>query len=218
MGIVRLGGIATATLLLLSTTGCEGGSTAEDRLKALQKPAVCKADTDCGDGFVCEKDICTKGERTAAEKKAKEKAEEKARMKAIAAKNVVKPGEGRLKVRVCPVFKNTPEALGTIIAEHQKTKKKTFLNLAMIVPDGGWEDRFVFPSLPLGTYDVTVKYGIQSRGRPDLVQIKCDPKAKPCRDELIRELEVVLPKDEVPAKVDKKTGKPIKRPCDFQAE
>ncbi len=217
MSIFRFGGFAAALLLL--NTGCDGGQSQEDRIKALQSPAKCTTDKNCAKGFICsDKKICAKGERSAAEKAAADKAEEKTRMDAIAAKKAVKSGEGRLHVRLCPVFKNTPEALATIVATHQKTKKKHSLNLAMVVPDGGWQDEFTFPSLPLGTYDVGITYGIQSRGRPDVVAIKCHKKAKPCRDEIIRELEVVLPKDAPPIKFDKKTKKPIKRPCDFLAE
>ena len=217
MAILRLGSLA-ATGLLLFGFGCEPGSSAEERLAKLRGAADCETDKNCGKGFVCTELKCVKGERTEAEKLAQEKAEEKIRMDAIAAKKVVKPGEGRLYVRICPVFKNTPEALGTITAKNQKTKKETFLHLAMVVPDGQWQDVFTFHSLPLGTYDVSVTYGIQSRGRPDVVKIKCDPKAKPCRDEFVREIEVVLPKDEAPVKIDKTTKKVIKIKCDFQAE
>ncbi len=72
--------------------------------------------------------------------------------------------------------------------------------------------------MPLGKYDVTATYGIQKGGKPNVAQLKCDATTKlTCRDELIREIEVVLPKDEPPVEKNDK-GKVIKRPCDFIAE
>jgi hypothetical protein len=180
-------------------------------------PAACKADDDCAKGFVCTELKCIKGERSAAEIAATKKAKAAAKAKKHAAKYAVKPGEGRLRFRLCPGFKNTPESIGTVVAVHQTTKKKHFFHLARETPDLGWRSEFYFPSLPLGTYDVTADYGIQKNGRADVVKIKCDPKATPCRDELVREIAVVLPKDETPVERDEK-GKAKPRACDWIAE
>ena len=180
-------------------------------------PAPCKADADCAKGFICGEKKCVKGERTAAELAAKRKEKAVKKAKKLAAKMAVKPGEGRLHLRLCPGFKNTPESIGTVIAVHQATKKKHFLHLARETPDLGWRMEFVFPSLPLGIYDVSADYGIQKNGRADVVKLKCDKDAKPCRDETIREITVVLPKDEPPAPVDDK-GKRKLRACDWMAE
>ena len=180
-------------------------------------PAACTTDQDCAKGFICSEKVCTKGERSATELAAQRKAKADEKAKKAAAKLVVKPGEGRMRIRLCPGFKNTPESIGTVVAVHQTTKKKNFLHLARETPDLGWRVEFLFPSLPLGVYDVTADYGIQKNGRADVVKLKCDPKAKGCRDETIREITVVLPKDETAPELDEK-GKPKPRPCDWVAE
>ena len=145
------------------------------------------------------------------------KAKADAKRKKEEAKRRVKPGEGRLHVRLCPAFKNTPESIGTIVAVHQESKARHMVHLATETPDLGYQSIFSFYSLPLGTYDVTCTYGIQVRGIPDVNKMKCDKEAKPCRDELIREMQVVLPENEAKPEMDDK-GKPKMMPCDFQAE
>ena len=180
-------------------------------------PAACKTDADCAKGFICTEKTCSQGERSAEELAAKRKAKAEEEAKKQAAKLAVKPGEGRMPLRLCPGFKNTPESIGTIVAVNQTTKKKHFLHLARETPDLGWRVEFLFPSLPLGVYDVTADYGIQKNGRADVVKLKCDPNAKPCRDGTIREITVVLPKDEPPVEMDE-NGKPKTRPCDWVAE
>ena len=204
-------------VLALSLVGCNDKAQSKfDKFKTA--PADCKTDEDCAKGFICTDKKCLTGERSAAELAEKRKAKQQAEQAKLAKKFEIKPGEGRLKVRICPGFKNTPEALGTIIAIHQETKKKHFLHLARETKEFYWETEFIFPSLPLGTYDVTADYGIQKGGRPDVVRLKCDKKAKPCRDENIREMTVVLPKDEPPPPKPKEPGKKAYKPCDWTAE
>jgi len=208
---------AVIALSLGGLWGCEDKGGNDARNKILGAPAPCETDKECADGFVCNDKKCVKGERTAAEKQAeaKKKAAEKAAK--AAAKTATKPGEGKLVVRICPFFKNIPEAIGTIIAVNQETKKRHLIHLAMVTPELGYQSEFTFYSLPLGTYDVTTDYGIQKGGVPDIVKIKCDPKAKPCRDELIREMTVVLPENDPPReKKEDGTFKP--KACDFVAE
>ncbi len=210
-------------LVLWTVAGCEKGDGNKiNDPKKWVTAAKCKTDKDCAKGFVCNgeagKKTCQKGERTAAEKAAMKKAESEARKKKQEAARTPDAGEGRLYVRICPFFKNTPESIGTIVAVNQATKKKHQLHLALETPDQGYRDQFFYRSLPLGKYDVTATYGIQKGGKPHVAQLKCDPKSKlACRDELVREINVVLPKDEVPLAKDDK-GKEKKRLCDFIAE
>ena len=226
--------LSLAFLVVGGLTACN--KTAEEqanRFKTMAAP--CKSDGDCAKDHICREKKCTKGKRTKAEIAALKKAIAEKKAKAEAAKKAVKPGEGRMIVKICPFFKNTPESVGQITAVHQETKKRHFILLNMVTPEAGYQSEFTFYSLPLGKYDVTAKYGTQKRGRHDTVDILCDPKAKlPCRcvDEgkdakkkgkkakcpkKIREIEVVLPKDEMPVKKGK-DGKPEKRPCDWVAE
>jgi Cys-rich repeat protein len=184
--------------------------------------AKCKTDKDCAEGFVCEAEgdgkVCKKGERTAAEKAAAKKAEQEAHKAAQAAKKAVKPGEGRLHVRVCPFFKNTPESIGTITAIHQETKQKHVIHMALETPDLGFQDQFTFWSVPLGKYDVQATYGIQKGGKPNVSTLKCDEKSKlECVEETTRVIEVVPPDQEPKPELNEK-GKPKPRPCDFIAE
>lgn len=202
--------------LLLALVGCE--KSGEDaRSKILGAPAPCETDKACADGFICQDNKCQKGARSAEEIKAQKAAEAKKKAEEKAAERAVKPGEGRLTVRICPGFKNTPESIGTIIAVNQETGKRHILHMAMETPELGWQMEFTFPSLPLGTYDVTADYGIQKGGVPDVVKLKCDPKAQPCRDELVREMTVVLPENEPPREKNEK-GEPKLKACDFIAE
>ncbi len=199
------------------TLGCN--DTAQSKYDKFKTAAAdCTSDNDCATGFVCTEKKCLKGKRSAAEIAAKAKAKADKAAAERAKKLAVKPGEGRLRVRLCPGFKNTPEAIGTIVAVHQKTKKKHFLHLARETRELAWETEFLFPSLPLGTYDVTADYGIQKGGRPDVIRLKCDKKAKQCRDGSIREMAVVLPKDEPPPPPKREDGKRTYKPCDWVAE
>lgn len=209
--------LGLSCLMLLGPWACESKSGADTRSKILGAPAPCETDKECADGFICQEKKCTKGERTAQELAARRAEEAKKKAEAEAKKRAVKPGEGRLTVRICPGFKNTPESIGTIIAIHQETKARKILHMAMEAPELGWQMEFTFPSLPLGTYDVTTDYGIQKGGVPDVVRLKCDPKAKPCREETIREMTVVLPENEPPREKNEK-GEPKLKDCDFIAE
>ena len=210
----------TVTGALLGLLACESN---KPDLKKFITAAKCATDDDCGEGFICKAaegggKTCQKGERTAAERAAAQKAKREAQKAALAAKRRVKPGEGRLRVRLCGGFKNTPESIGTVIATHQKTKKQHFIHLAREVDDLGWQEIFTFWSLPLGTYDVTVDYGIQKGGVAHTVKMKCDKRTKlPCREEVIREIEVVPPEKEPPPQKDKE-GKEKKPPCDWLVE
>ncbi len=211
-------------LVAFGLVGC-GGDAAEEATKKQNKwltAAKCKTDKDCAKGFICNgedgKKTCGKGERTAAEKAATKKAKNEARKKKQEAARTPDAGHGRLYVRICPFFKNTPESIGTITAVSQTTKKKQQIHLALVTPDQGYRDEFVFRSLPPGKYDVTATYGIQKGGKPNVAQLRCDLTTKlPCRDDLVREIDVVLPKDEPPVEKNEK-GKVKKRPCDFIAE
>lgn len=185
--------------------------------------AKCATDGDCAKGFICEGEgdarRCNKGERSAAHiAEAQKKALAEKEAKAAAAK-AVKPGEGRLYVRLCPGYNNTPESIGSVVAVHTETKARHILNLALALPEGGWETEFAFPSVPLGTYEVTANYGIQVRGQPDTHPLLCDEKVrKTCeQDGKVRKIEVVLPENEAPREKDK-DGTFKRRPCDFSAE
>jgi len=211
-----------ALVSLVSLVACEGGG-GEDRTAKYFKSA-CQADGDCAKDHVCKKNekgegSCEKGERSAADEAARKKAELDARKAKEEAKKQTKPGEGRLEMRVCPVFKNTPEAIGTITAKHLESGQEHFIHMAQVVSDGGWEDQFTFWSLPLGKYEVKASYGIQVRGRAEVVDIKCHEKIKKdaCKDEVIRLVEVVLPEKMPPPEKDK-DGKILKKPCDWLAE
>ena len=103
------------------------------------------------------------------------------------------------------------------MAVHQETKKRHPLHLALETPEGGWKTEYRYTSLPLGKYDVTANYGVNVRGKVEVVKLKCDKKAKPCRDETIREMEVVLPTNE-PAREIGTDGKPKFKACDWVAE
>lgn len=201
--------------LALLVVGCE--SNKPDPKKFITA-ASCEADKDCAEGFICKEGKCQEGKRSPEEIAAQKKAEAAAKKKALAEKKKTKPGEGRLTVRVCPFFKNTMESIGTITAVHQKTGKKHYIDMALEVPEMGYKDVFTFYSLPLGKYDVTASYGIQTKGIPETHDLKCHEKAKDaCREETIREVEVVLPED-MPKPEKNEKGEPKKPPCDFVAE
>lgn len=207
--------LIVVTLTALTALGCQ--KTADDGKSRFLEAATCETDETCADGYICTEGRCKEGKRSAEEIAAKKAADAKEKAEAEAAKNRPKDGEGRLIVRICPGFKNTPEAIGTLIATHQETKSRQLLHMAMEAPELGWQMEFTFRSLPLGTYDVTADYGIQKGGVPDVVRLECDPKAKPCRDKTIREMTVVLPKDEAPRKKNDK-GEIELKACDFVAE
>ena len=212
-----IGGFVVAMVATALVAGCSKKKEEEKPYWA-KKPARCQTDKNCADGFICEKEACVEGQRSP-EELARRKSEERAkREKRKAAKNITKPGEGVLKVRICPGFKHTSNSIGTLIATHQETKKEHRLHLAHVVPEGDWHSEFKFPSLPLGKYDVKANYGILNpSGRAEVVDLMCDRKAKPCRDEKIREMSPVLPENMPPPKLNKK-GEPKLIPCDFLAE
>jgi len=209
----------TSLLLILGMSvitlyGCSNGKS---RFAPAVEAKSCEADNDCIKGFICKDLKCQKGERSAAELEAKRKAALEAEKKAEAKRNMVKPGEGRLTVRICPFFKNTNNASAQLFAVHQKTKKKHWMALHNKTPENGLQTVFKFPSLPIGTYDVNLRMGIRIRGTHDLSDMNCDPKARPCREGTIREMDVILPKDEPPPEK-KEDGSPKLPPCDFVAE
>ena len=205
----------------LCLAACGNGSKEDPASKFLK--ASCKSDDACAEGFVCQitdgNGTCVKGERSKADQAAKAKAEAEERARKEAAKRETKPGEGRLEARICPLFKNTPEAIGTLIAKHVETGKETYIHLAREVPDGSWQDVFTFWSLPVGQYEVTATYGIQVRGRAEVVKLKCHDKVKKaeCKDEVTRLMEVV-PLDKMPPPEMDKEGKPVKKACDWIVE
>lgn len=205
----------------VSTLACSGDkkdkNKLDDRFAAMIKTKPCKTDKDCLKGHICKDTSCVKGERSAAEIAAKRQVEEAAAKKAMEARNKLKPGEGRLKVRICPFYKNTNGSSAMLLAEHQKTKKRHFLALHNRIEPDGIGQIFTFPSLPLGSYDVTLKMGVRVRGQHDLSDMNCHPKTKPCREGTIREMDVILPKNEPPPEL-KEDGTPEPPPCDFVAE
>lgn len=207
--------------LLALALGCQSPEGGDARSRLLgAAPAKCETDQQCGDGFTCQDNRCLPGERSATERAALQAAEAKKAADEAALKAKPKEGEGRLIVRICPGFKNTPEAIGTLIATHQETKQRHLLHMAMEAPDLGWQMEFTFRSLPLGVYDVTADYGIQKGGVPDVVRLPCDkkaPKARPCREDTIREMTVVPPEKEAPREKNEK-GEDKLKDCDFIAE
>ena len=207
--------LGTALFATAGLIGCKGGGESDYKPPA----AKCESDKDCGKGFICTDKVCVKGKRSAEEIAKRKKAELEAKQKARAAKKATKPGEGRLYVRLCPGFQNTPESIGTIVAKNNKTGKQYVKHLALDVQEGGWETEFTFWSVPLGEYTVTAKYGIQVKGQPDISQLKCDERVdkKLCPDGVSVIKTVILPKDEAPREKDK-DGTFKRRPCDFSAE
>jgi len=213
---------ALLALVLLLLGACGDGAKREPDERYLK--ASCTVDEECAKDRVCQKGAdgkgtCEKGERSATAKADKEKAAMEARKAKEAEKKQTKPGEGRLTMRVCPVFKNTPEAIGTLVAKNLETNKESYIHMAQVVPDGQWEDEFTFWSLPPGKYEVVASYGIQIHGRAEVVKIKCHEKVKKdeCKDEVVRLVEV-LPLDKQPPPEVDKEGKPVKKPCDWLAE
>ena len=203
---------------LLFMVGCGGEQAGQPTQK---KAADCKADDDCVRKFICKNGQCIKGKRTQAEimkmraEKARKDAEK--RKKRLAKRNKVKPGEGRLRVRICPFFKNTSNASSSLYAVHQKTKKKHSISLHLETPENAAQSVYTFPSLPLGTYDISLKMGVQIKGTHDLTEMNCHPDGRPCRGGTIREMKVVLPSQEEP--LEKKEDGSFKLPsCDFLAE
>ena len=71
------------------------------------------------------------------------------------------------------------------------------ISLQMETAKDTTQSEFTFYSLPLGKYEVYANYGVQVNGQFDTHRLKCDPKAKkrPCENEQLRVVEVVLPKD-----------------------
>lgn len=195
----------------LSFTGCQQG---DQRVKG----GDCKSDDDCLGGWICDQKFCYRGERSAAElaaqKAALEEKKEKERKAKEDKKKKLKPGQGRLHARICPFFKNTDNSSGTIIAEHKESKEKHFIFLQRELSKDSMRDVFTFYSLPLGTYEVTAKYGVQVGGQHDTHDLNCDPKAthRPCEGETKRIVTVEAPKTSLDDELKEK------RPCDWIAE
>ena len=198
-------------LVSLSLFACKAG---EER----EQGGSCSKDDDCISGWICEDQFCYKGERSKAElaarKAAKEAEKRKKREAKEAKKKKLKPGEGRLHVRICPFYKNTFNSAGTLIATHRKTKKRTLISLQMEVSKDSMRDVFTFYSLPVGEYQIEAKYGVQVNGQYDTHSLKCDPKAteRPCEKEILR-IATVTPATTTLAEDLKK-----KYPCDWVAE
>jgi hypothetical protein len=201
----------TMLMLLLSILCLSLACSQKEQKK---RGASCKSDEDCLAKWICEEQFCVKGKRDIKELEAKalEEQQRKAKEKedAFKRKTTTKPGEGRMTVKLCPFFRNTDVAVGTIYATHQQTKQKFMLAMHLETPKYLEKSEFTFYSLPLGKYDVYLDYGIEGGGRFDVKKMKCDPKNKGiCQDETTREIEVVLPENE----------KMIEnRPCDWIAQ
>jgi hypothetical protein len=179
-----------------------------------KRGASCKTDEDCLSKWICEDQFCVKGKRDPKELEAKalEEQQKKAKEKeeALKRKQTTKPGEGRMTVKLCPFFRNTDVAVGTIYATHQDSKQKFMLAMHLETPKYVEQSEFTFYSLPLGKYDVHLDYGIEGGGRFDVTKMKCDPKNKGiCKDETTRVIEVVLPENEKAVE---------NRPCDWIAQ
>ena len=184
----------TLFFLSFSFSGCK---SEENSLLAID----CKSTSECAKGWICgAKKKCTKDKRTPEQIEAARKAEiaqikadkEKQRQAELKAQ----AEKGNLVVKICPFYKRTSDSAGSILAVHQKTGERHYWSLQMIVPPDSTQATFTFP-LPLGKYDVTAKYGIQVNGTFDTHKLKCDPKSttRPCKDEKVREVEVVLAKN-----------------------
>ena len=203
--------LSLACVCLFALSGCKGKS---DKVRG----GSCKKDNDCISGWICEENFCVEGQRSAAEiaakKEAKRKAKEAKRKAKEAKRRQTKAGEGRLHVRICPFFKNTDDAVATLIAVNTATKKRKMKNLHLEVNNGSMKDLFTFYSLPLGEYEVTAKYGVQVNGVFDTHALNCDPKStdRGCKDEVKRVVKVELPKGSLEDDLKKKY------PCDWIAE
>ena len=195
----------------LSLSACKGK-------KEAQRGGSCKKDSDCIAGWICKENFCMQGQRSAAEiaaqKEAKRKAKEEKRKAKEAKKRQTKTGEGRLHVRICPFFKNTDDAVATLIAVNKETNKRHLKSLHLEVSKDSMKDVFTFYSLPTGTYEVTAKYGVQVNGQFDTHKLKCDPKntERECNDEVSRTVKVEVAKTKLEEDLKKKL------PCDWIAE
>lgn len=219
MRVVPLFSIGLFLCLATGLSGCGDSQKSDPRSKFMT--ASCKSDDNCGDDFICKDGTCQKGKRSKEELAKKEAAEKAEAARKLAEKRKVKPGETRMEVRVCPVFKNTPEAVGTITAKHTETGKEHHIHMALVTKEGGWQDVFTYWSLPLGKYEVTASYGINVRGHTETVLLKCHDKlikdAKQCKNKVVRLMEAV-PLDQIPAPKKDDKGNEIKIPCDWIVE
>ncbi len=178
----------------------------------------CKADSDCIAGWICEENFCVQGQRSAAEiaakKEAKRKAKEEKRKAKEAKKRQTKAGEGRLHARICPFFKNTDDAVATLVAVNKETKRRHLKSLHLEVNTGSVKDLFTFYSLPVGEYEVTAQYGVQVNGVFDTHNLSCDPKStdRGCKAGTKRIVKVELAKTTLEEDLKKKY------PCDWIAE
>ena len=196
------------TMVIVAAIAC----SAEKEKKV--RGASCKTDEDCISKWICEEEFCVRGKRSEQElaKKAalEDKKQQEAKEEIRKRKESTKPGEGKMYVKLCPFFRNTDIAVGTVYAVNQTSKQKYMLQMHLETPKNIEQSEFTFFSLPLGKYDVYLEYGIESQGRFDTSKMKCDPKNKGvCKDGYIREIEVVLPENEKQVK---------ERECDWIAQ
>ena len=213
-----------ACLSTLALGACGDAKKTDPRDKFMT--ASCETDETCAKGFICSDGTCAKGERSKDEMAKKVAAKRAEAAKKEAAKRTTKPGDTRLEVRVCPVFKNTPEATGTIKAKHVESGEEHLIHMALAVKEGGWQDVFTYWSLKPGKYEVTASYGINTRGHIETVLLKCHDKIiknkKLCKDSVVRLIEAV-PVDKIPPKETKKNEKTgemdeVKIACDWIVE
>ncbi len=202
--------------------GADGKKTEGDTIK---NPAICHWDEDCiKPGTICQDGRCDVGTRTPEQKAAIQalRDKQKAKAEAEAEKNRPPgPNEGRLWFRVCPFYKKTPFAVAEITATNKASGQQFKMRLEEVLRMDELRSEFAFPKVPIGDYEVVADYGIRDgagdKAGAQMVRLKCDKKAKPCRDGLIREVTVVPVDQEPPEKKDAK-GATIKRPCDWIAE
>ncbi|MSP70789.1 MAG: hypothetical protein EXR76_01115 [Myxococcales bacterium] len=213
------------TLGALAMAGCKESSPTE-ATKAesapILLPPTCAQDEDCKHPkYVCMYERCLKGQRTEAEKLAMEDQRradaEKAKVQAEADRPPG-PGEGRLKVRICPFVRRTGQTTSLIVAKNLATGLETSMKIEDEMPFNDVRSEFTFKKLPLGEYEVRADYGVRVGDKRDVIILNCDKKAKPCVAGTIRKITVVPVDQEVAPKIDKETGKPEKRACDWVAE
>lgn len=224
---MRRGNAGRSTTLLLAVllTGLAGCQKPEETQAAAKdgrkNPPICQWDEDCfKEGFVCNDARCVKGTRTPEQKAAIQALRDKMKAKEEAeaeARRPPGPDEGRLWFRVCPFYRKTPQAVAEITATHKETGKVFTLRLEELLRMDELRSEFAFPKVPIGEYDVVADYGIRDGAGREMVRLKCDKKAKPCRDGEVREVTVVPIDQEPPPKADAE-GKTIKRPCDWIAQ
>lgn len=219
--------LVLALTLIFALPACEKSTdktaAGKDAPPSAPVPASCQWDEDCANPkYICMYEKCVKGERSEEAKKAIEaqrKADaEKARLKAEADRPPG-PGEGRLMVRICPFVRKTGQFTSKVTAKSKATGQETTLLLEELLRPDQVQSEFLFRKLPVGEYEVTADYGVKVGQQRDVVQLKCDKKAKqPCAKDKLTRLMTVVPVDQEPAPKIGENGKPEKKPCDWVAE